>query len=169
MFPICGNCCLNLSRNWNTSRESFKHRTIHKKYNWNEIKYPSKLEDWKMFEKNNLETALNVLYAKDTEILPAYISNHNSTREKKRILLVVSNEENEKEGWKTSSRDGNFYCLTCLHSFRTENKLNSHEKACKDKDFCSIEISSGKNEILKQSRKKCPMRFTPRSNVWLKK
>ena len=52
-----------------------------------------------MFEKNNLETALNVLYAKDTEILPAYISNHNSTREKKRIILVVSNEENEKEGW----------------------------------------------------------------------
>ena len=163
MFPICENCCLKLSWNWNTSRKSFKIAPFIKKYNWNEIKYPSKLEDWKMFEKNNLEIALNVLYAKDTEILPAYISNHNSIQEKKIILLVVSNEENEKEGWhylavkkssallwrKTSNRDSNFYCLNCLHSFRTENKLNSHEKACKDKDFCSIEISSEKNEILK--------------------
>ena len=52
-----------------------------------------------MFQKNNLEIALNVLYAKDTEILLAYISNHNSIQEKKIILLVVSNEENEKEGW----------------------------------------------------------------------
>ena len=31
------------------------------KYNWDGIKYPSKIGDWKMFEKNNATIALNVL------------------------------------------------------------------------------------------------------------
>ena len=26
----------------------------------------------------------------------------------------------------TSKHDGDFYCLNCLHSFRTENKLKNH-------------------------------------------
>ena len=28
----------------------------------------------------------------------------------------------------TSKYDGDFYCLTCFDSFRTKNKLESHEK-----------------------------------------
>ena len=28
----------------------------------------------------------------------------------------------------TSKHHGDFYCLNYLHSFRTENKLKSHEK-----------------------------------------
>ena len=43
---------------------------------------------------------------------------------------------------------GDFYCLNCFHSFRTENKLKSHEKVCKNKDFCGIVMSSEKDEIL---------------------
>ena len=53
---------------------------------------------------------------------------------------MIPNEE--KEGWhylavkKLSAllrgislkHDGGFYCLNCLHSFRTENKLKSPEK-----------------------------------------
>ena len=57
----------------------------------------SKIDDWKAFEKNNTTITLNTLYTKEKEILPAYISNHNSTREKQIILLMISNEE--KEGW----------------------------------------------------------------------
>ena len=30
----------------------------------------------------------------------------------------------------TSKYHGNFYCLNCLHYFRTENKLKSHENVC---------------------------------------
>ena len=52
------------------------------KYNWEGINYPSKLGDWKKFEKNNPTIAINILYAKEKKILPAYISNHNSTRER---------------------------------------------------------------------------------------
>ena len=32
------------------------------KYNWNEIKYPSKIHDWKTFEKNNRSIALLILF-----------------------------------------------------------------------------------------------------------
>ena len=50
------------------------------KYNWKGINYPSKIDDWKTFEKNNLTIALNILYIKEKEIYPAYIPKHNSTR-----------------------------------------------------------------------------------------
>ena len=48
----------------------------------------------------------------------------------------------------TSKHHGDFYCLNCLHSFRTENKLKSHEKICKNKDFCGIVMPLEKNYIL---------------------
>ena len=50
----------------------------------------------------------------------------------------------------TSKHEDDFYCLNCFHSFRTENKLiKSHEKVCKNKDFCGIVMPSEKNQILK--------------------
>ena len=43
------------------------------KYNWDRIKYPSKIFDWKKFEKNNQIIALNVLYIKKWEyVLPMF-------------------------------------------------------------------------------------------------
>ena len=45
------------------------------------------------YEKNNLTIALNVLYAKKEKIYPAYVSKHNSNREKQVILLMISNGE----------------------------------------------------------------------------
>ena len=42
----------------------------------------------------------------------------------------------------TSKHNGDFNCLNCLHSFRTENKLKSHEKVCQNKDFCGIVMLS---------------------------
>ena len=48
----------------------------------------------------------------------------------------------------TSKHNGDFYCLNYLHSFRTENKLKSHEKVCKNKDFCGILMPSQKENIL---------------------
>ena len=37
--------------------------------------------------------------------------------------------------------------MNCLHNFRTENKLKSHEKICKSKDFCGIVIPAEKDNI----------------------
>ena len=45
------------------------------KYNWKGIKYTTKIDDLKTFEKNNPTNALNILYIKEKQILPAYISN----------------------------------------------------------------------------------------------
>ena len=38
--------------------------------------------------------------------------------------------------------------MSYLHSFRTENKLKSHEKICKNKDFCGTVMPLEKNNIL---------------------
>ena len=36
---------------------------------------------------------------------------------------------------KTSKHDGDFYCLNCLHLFRTKNTLESHKKVCENKNI----------------------------------
>ena len=38
----------------------------------------------------------------------------------------------------TSNHDGDYYCLNCFHSYRTENKLNAHNKVCENHDYCNI-------------------------------
>ena len=43
-----------------------------------------------------------------------------------------------------------FYCLNCLHSFATKNKMESHEKVCIIKNFCRIAL---------QTQKKCILEF----------
>ena len=66
------------------------------KYNQKGINYPSKRDDWKKFEKNNLTNVLNILFTKEKGILVACISKRNSTREKEIILLMIPNEEKEE-------------------------------------------------------------------------
>ena len=38
----------------------------------------------------------------------------------------------------TSKNNGDLYCLNCLYSFRTKNKLESHKKVYENKDFCNV-------------------------------
>ena len=45
----------------------------------------------------------------------------------------------------SSKHDGDFCCLNCFHSLQTENKCKSHEKLCKNKDFCGIVMPSEKD------------------------
>ena len=99
-------------------------------------------------------------YRKLKKNSPAYISKINSKSEKQMILLLILNKE--KEGWHyltvrklselsrgvISKHHCGFYYLNCLHSFRAENKIKSHEKVCKNKDFCGILMLSEKNNIL---------------------
>ena len=71
------------------------------KYNWNGINYPSKIDDWKTFVKNNPTIAPNILYTKGKEICPAYTWKINSNCEKQIILLMIPNENFTKirKGW----------------------------------------------------------------------
>ena len=49
----------------------------------------------------------------------------------------------------TSNNNGDFYCLGCLHSFRTENKLKKHERLCNNHDYCHVEMPTKDNNTLK--------------------
>ena len=35
----------------------------------------------------------------------------------------------------TSNHHGDFYCLNCLHSFRTDNPLKKYERLCENNDY----------------------------------
>ena len=76
------------------------------------------------------------------------------------ILLMIPSKE--KEGWhycivkklyiikrNNLKINGQSYCLKCLHSFRIKSKLKSHQRICKNKDFCGIVLPSQKDNILK--------------------
>ena len=101
---------------------------------------------------------------KKTKIYPTYVSKHSSDREKQVFLLMIPNGE----GWHyiavkqipallllllllraiTSKHNNDFYCMNCLHSFRTKNKLKSHKKVCENKDFSNIVMTSEDVKIL---------------------
>ena len=50
----------------------------------------------------------------------------------------------------TSNNHGSFYCLNCLHSFRTDNALKRHERLCDNNGYCHIEMpTKHNNKILK--------------------
>ena len=49
----------------------------------------------------------------------------------------------------TSNHNGDFYCLSCFHSYTTERKLKKHERICYDNDFCYLKMSDEDNKILK--------------------
>ena len=79
--------------------------------------------------------------------LIAYKSKYNLIRDNQIILLMISNGENwhylaVKSSSRllrgiTSNHDGDYYCLNCFHSYRTENKLNVHKKIREKKiDTC---------------------------------
>ena len=109
------------------------------KYNWEDIDFPSTSKDWKKFECNN-EVALNILYVpyNTKKINIAYKSKNNLTQKRQIILLMIS----DGQKWHylvvknlsgllrgiTSNHKEDFYCLSCFHSCRTENKLESHKK-----------------------------------------
>ena len=52
----------------------------------------------------------------------------------------------------TSNNHGDFYCLNCLHSFRTDNALKKHERFCENDDYCSVEMPTNLNKIWKYNR-----------------
>ena len=48
---------------------------------------------WKKIKKNNVTTALNVLYAKKEKMYPAYVLKNYSNCEKQVILSIIPNGE----------------------------------------------------------------------------
>ena len=133
-------------------------------YSWNDINFPAAKKDLNRFESNNKNVALNILYVpfntKKIEI--AYKSKYNLVRDNQILLLMISNGEN----WHylavkslsrllrgiTNNYDGDYYCLNCFHSYRTENKLNAHKKICENNEYCNIEVPNPNNSLIKYNQ-----------------
>ena len=49
----------------------------------------------------------------------------------------------------TSNNHGDFYCLNCLHSYRTKEKLEKHEKVCNNHDYCYVKMPNRFERTLK--------------------
>ena len=136
-------------------------------YNWKDIEFPSHSKDWRKFECNNKAIALNILYVpyNTNEIRQAYISEHNDERNNQVNLLMITDGSTNWHylaiknisgllGGITSNHNGDFYCLNCLHSYRTKSKLKKHEKICKNHDFCNLKMSDADNNILESKPRK---------------
>ena len=62
--------------------------------------------------------------------------------------LAVSNLSALLEG-KLSNYHGYFYCLNCLNSYTTKDKLKEHEQICNEHDSSHIEMPKWFEKILK--------------------
>jgi len=143
-----------------------KLRSYIDRYDWSGIEFPTPSTQWKKFEKQNPNVALNVLVIEaEKEIRQGYISKYNTERPKCADVLIV--EAGNKRHYTaikslptlfrgvTSSHNGDFYCRNCLGSFRTQEALDNHIQACKDHDFCYVKMpEEGKNILRYQEGSK---------------
>ena len=95
------------------------------------------------------------------EMKQAYISKHNFNLENKVIPFTI--KDGEKRHYLavknlsallrriTLKYDGNYYCINCLHSFRTENKHKAHENVRKNRDYCYVGMTEKGKNILKHN------------------
>ena len=98
-----GNCfqnALNDSLDYQKSKKNpqniSKLKSYINQYNWKDLKFPSDKEDWKKFEQNNKEVALNVLFVpyNKKEIEIAFKSKYNYKCKKQVILLIITGNNN---------------------------------------------------------------------------
>ena len=143
-------------------------------YNWEGIEFPAGIKDWKRFERNDKTIALNILFVPHNEktINPLYKSKYNRKRENQVVLLMITNgkkwhyialksgrtDDGRNRAIKclsrlfrgiTSNHDGDFYCLNCLHSFRTDNSLKKHKRLCDKNEYANVEMPTQFNKTLK--------------------
>ena len=161
MFPICLTVAINYQKSKSHPERISKIKPFIDQYNWKEINFPSDKEDGKKFELINKSIALNILFApyNTEEIRLVFKSKYDFKHENQVIVLMITDAK--KWHWFavkslsallrgiTWSHKGDFYCLTCFHSYSTKNKLEKHEKVCKDPYYCYVEMPNGDNKILK--------------------
>ena len=119
------------------------------RYNWNGIKYPSGKNDYVKFGKNNLNFAVNVLYVNKWKYFQLIFQ---ITTYQVIINCKLSFIFN-RDGWHyfsvtklfalllgvTSKHNSDFYCLSCLHFLKKNNKPKSHKKYLKRRMFAELE------------------------------
>ena len=122
------------------------------KNNWDYIDFPATISDYKIFEKNNEDIALNILYVPNNteEIRPEYISKYNFDRKNQVTLLKITDgkgtwhflslkSDPTEDGYmkpfksfsrimwnKSSKSHENYYCYGCFHSFTCQPTLEKY-------------------------------------------
>ena len=81
-----------------------KTKSFINKYNWEGINFSSEKDDREKKEKNEVTIALIVWYSKKEKIYPAYVSKHNSNREKQVIILRISNGDKRERSETLATR-----------------------------------------------------------------
>ena len=130
-------------------------------YNWLNIDFPAGHKDYSTFEKDNMDIVLNILFVPHNmqEIRHCYISKHNKTRNTHANLLMITDGFGK---WHyvaiksisgllhgiTSTHNGDFYCLNCFQSYRTQNKLEKHEQLYGKHDFCNLKLPDEKHKYI---------------------
>ena len=91
---------------------------------------------------------MSSLYLKNWSVLWKTINSINDSKwRKRRLALSCSKKLSRLFREITLKHHGDFYCLNCLDSLRTGNKLKSLEKVCKNKIYCGIVMPSETDNI----------------------
>ena len=171
-YPIT--VALNHKNNENHPKRILNINPFIDQYSWKGIDFPAGIKNWKKSERNNKKLLL-MSYLYHT-IKKQQISNTNQNVtvkwENQVIFLIITNSEKwhyialkgvrTDDGFNrpirslsrlfrgiTSNNHGDFYCLGCLHSFRTDNALKKHERLCDNNDYCHVEMPTEDNNKLK--------------------
>ena len=130
------------------------------KFNWDGIKFPVKLSQISLFEKNNPGYVINVLgYSEDDGIYPVRISKQANKVDKTVInLMLLSGEEASNSGkshqhytliknisrlvgMQTNKHNGKSHiCLNCFNTFSLEKSFKEHVEVCLTNDSVKIEM-----------------------------
>ena len=52
----------------------------------------------------------------------------------------------------TSNHNGDFYCLNCLRTYTTKNKLEAHKKICENHEYYHVKMPNGDSKIIKYNQ-----------------
>ena len=59
-----------------------------------------------------------------------------------------------------SNNNGDFHCLGCLHSYRTDNTLKKHERLCETHYHCGIVVPAEDKNILRYNHGENSLKVT---------
>ena len=121
-----------------------------KLFNWEGIKFPIKIPQINLFEKNNPEYAINILgYSGVDGIYPLRISKHYTQIPIN--LMLLSSENNQHYvlvknmsrlvGMQTNKHKGkNFICLNCFNTFSIKKSFEQHTEFCLSNETVKISM-----------------------------
>ena len=116
---------------------------------WSGLKFPVKLDQIIIFEKNNPQISINV-FGFEGDVYPLRLSKR-SEREQTINLLLISDEAKQHyclinslsrllSSQVSGHKESNVFCLNCLNHFPNEEMLKIHEEYCLKNQTIRIEM-----------------------------